>query len=36
MAAKVDGLPVASSPRRAALLGAGFEAGYRGLVLRAR
>ena len=32
--AKVDGEPVASSPRREALLAAGFIAGYRGLVLR--
>jgi hypothetical protein len=33
--ARVDGLPVAESPHRAALLDAGFVAGYRGLVLRA-
>jgi len=33
--AKVDGLPIAESPHRAALLDAGFVAGYRGLVLRA-
>ncbi|MES2210850.1 MAG: DEAD/DEAH box helicase [Chloroflexota bacterium] len=33
---KVDGLPVADSPHRAALLAAGFVAGYRGLVLRVR
>jgi len=32
--AKVDGLPVADSPYRGALLEAGFAAGYRGLVLR--
>ena len=32
--AKVDGEPVAGSPRREALLAAGFVAGYRGLVLR--
>jgi ATP-dependent helicase Lhr and Lhr-like helicase len=32
--AKLDGEPVASAPRRDALLGAGFVAGYRGLVLR--
>ena len=32
---KVDGLPVADSPHRAALLESGFVAGYRGLVLRA-
>jgi ATP-dependent Lhr-like helicase len=32
--AKVDGEPVASAPRRDALLAAGFVAGYRGLVLR--
>jgi ATP-dependent Lhr-like helicase len=31
---KVDGLPVAESPHRAALLSVGFTAGYRGLVLR--
>ncbi len=31
---RVDGLPVAESPHRAALLAAGFVAGYRGLVLR--
>jgi len=33
---KVDGLPVGESPHRAALVAAGFVAGYRGLVLRAR
>ncbi|MFN8630461.1 MAG: DEAD/DEAH box helicase [Chloroflexota bacterium] len=32
---KVDGEPVATSPRREAMLNAGFVAGYRGLVLRA-
>ncbi len=32
--AKVDGLPVADSPHRSALLAGGFVAGYRGLVLR--
>ena len=32
---KVDGLPVAESPFRAALLDAGFVPGYRGLTLRA-
>jgi ATP-dependent Lhr-like helicase len=32
--ARVDGEPVATSPRRDALLAAGFVAGYRGLVLR--
>ena len=32
---KVDGLPVANSPHRTALLESGFVAGYRGLVLRA-
>ncbi len=31
---KVDGLPVGESPWRAALLEAGFSAGYRGLTLR--
>jgi len=31
---KVDGEPVATSPRRDSLLAAGFLAGYRGLVLR--
>jgi hypothetical protein len=31
---RVDGLPVAESPRRPALLDAGFAPGYRGLVLR--
>jgi ATP-dependent helicase Lhr and Lhr-like helicase len=31
---RVDGLPVAESPYRAALLAAGFVPGYRGLVLR--
>jgi ATP-dependent Lhr-like helicase len=31
---RVDGLPVADSPRRPALLDAGFAPGYRGLVLR--
>jgi ATP-dependent Lhr-like helicase len=34
--ARVDGLPVAESPWRPALLVAGFVPGYRGLVLRAR
>ena len=33
---RVDGLPVGDSPRRAALLEAGFAPGYRGLVLRGR
>ncbi len=33
--AKVDGEPVAGSPVREALLGAGFAAGYRGYALRA-
>ena len=33
--ARVDGVPVGSSPRRQALLDAGFVPGYRGLVLRA-
>ncbi|HET9435934.1 MAG TPA: helicase-related protein, partial [Candidatus Limnocylindrales bacterium] len=33
---RIDGLPVAESPHRAAMLGAGFVAGYRGLVLRDR
>jgi len=32
---KIDGLPVAESPFRAALLEAGFVPGYRGLTLRA-
>jgi ATP-dependent Lhr-like helicase len=32
---KVDGLPVAESPFRAALLDSGFVPGYRGLTLRA-
>jgi ATP-dependent Lhr-like helicase len=32
---KVDGVPVADSPFRGALLDAGFVAGYRGLTLRA-
>jgi ATP-dependent Lhr-like helicase len=32
--ARVDGEPVATSPWREVLLGAGFAAGYRGLVLR--
>jgi hypothetical protein len=32
--ARVDGLPVAESPYRDALLAAGFAPGYRGLVLR--
>ena len=32
---KVDGEPVVTSPHRAALLDAGFQPGYRGLVLRA-
>ncbi len=31
---KVDGLPIGESPWRAALLDAGFAAGYRGLTLR--
>ena len=31
---KVDGQPVSDAPARAALLDAGFVAGYRGLVLR--
>ena len=31
---RVDGEPVVTSPRRSALLAAGFAAGYRGLVLR--
>jgi ATP-dependent Lhr-like helicase len=31
---KVDGLPIGEAPQRAALLAAGFVAGYRGLVLR--
>jgi ATP-dependent Lhr-like helicase len=31
---RIDGLPVAESPHQAALLAAGFTAGYRGLVLR--
>ena len=31
---RVDGLPVAESPHRQALLDAGFAAGYRGLALR--
>jgi hypothetical protein len=31
---KVDGLPIAESPWRPALLDAGFVAGYRGLTLR--
>jgi ATP-dependent Lhr-like helicase len=33
---RIDGLPVGESPHRAALLAAGFVAGYRGLVLRDR
>ena len=33
--AKVDGEPVAGSPTRDALVGAGFVAGYRGYALRA-
>ena len=33
---RIDGLPVADSGHRAALLAGGFVAGYRGLVLRAR
>jgi ATP-dependent Lhr-like helicase len=33
--AKLDGVPVGESPHRAALIEAGFIAGYRGLVLRA-
>ena len=32
--ARIDGLPAGESPHRAALLGAGFVAGYRGLALR--
>ena len=32
---KVDGLPVGQSPHRDTLVGGGFVAGYRGLVLRA-
>jgi ATP-dependent Lhr-like helicase len=32
--ARVDGLPVAGSPHRAALLDAGFVPAYRGLALR--
>jgi len=31
---KVDGAPVGESPLRERLVGAGFSAGYRGLVLR--
>ncbi len=31
---RVDGLPVAESPHREALVSAGFVAGYRGLVIR--
>jgi len=31
---KVDGLPIAESPWREALLSAGFSPGYRGLTLR--
>ena len=30
--ARIDGLPIASSPHRDAMVQAGFEAGYRGLV----
>jgi ATP-dependent Lhr-like helicase len=33
---RIDGLPVAESPHREALLTAGFVSGYRGLVLRGR
>ena len=33
---RIDGLAVADSPQREALLAAGFVAGYRGLVLRER
>ena len=33
---KVDGAPIADSPWRPALLEAGFQPGYRGLVLAAR
>ena len=36
LVARVDGLPVAESPWRPALLEAGFVPGYRGLALRAR
>jgi ATP-dependent Lhr-like helicase len=32
--ARVDGIPVADSPSRDALAGAGFRASYRGWVLR--
>jgi len=32
--ARVDGVPVGSSPHRQALLDAGFVPGYRGLALR--
>jgi ATP-dependent helicase Lhr and Lhr-like helicase len=31
---RIDGLPIADSPLRDALLAAGFSPGYRGLVLR--
>jgi len=31
---RVDGVPVGESPHRAALVAAGFVAGYRGVVLR--
>ncbi len=33
---RIDGLPVAESPHREALVTAGFVSGYRGLVLRGR
>jgi ATP-dependent helicase Lhr and Lhr-like helicase len=33
---RIDGLPVAQSPHREALLAGGFVAGYRGLLLRSR
>ncbi len=36
LVARVDGLPIAESPWRPALLEAGFVPGYRGLALRAR
>ena len=36
LVARVDGLPVAESPWRPALLEAGFVPGYRGLALRSR
>jgi len=34
--ARINGQPARSSPYKAALLAAGFEEEYRGLVLRAR